>query len=55
MVWAEPAAIAVSVVFFWIGVWIRVRTEENLLREAFGEEFDRYVQRVPAFFPRSSA
>ena len=55
MVWTEPTAIAISVVLFWIGVWIRVRTEERLLREAFGAEFERYVQRVPAFFPRSSS
>src|SRR5262245_33024333 len=55
MVWTEPLGIAVSIVLFWIGVWIRVRTEEKLLREAFGEEFERYTQRVPAFFPRSSS
>jgi protein-S-isoprenylcysteine O-methyltransferase Ste14 len=30
---------------------IRVHSEEKLLREAFGEEFDQYVRRVPAVLP----
>lgn len=51
MVWAEPLGLLAGSVVFWIGVWIRVRTEENLLRETFGLEFERYVKNVPAFFP----
>jgi protein-S-isoprenylcysteine O-methyltransferase Ste14 len=30
---------------------IRVRTEEKLLRAAFGEEFEEYAKRVPAVVP----
>ena len=37
---------------FWIGSVIRVRGEERLLREAFGEEYEAYARRVPALFPR---
>jgi protein-S-isoprenylcysteine O-methyltransferase Ste14 len=45
---ALPAAIVV----FLFGTAIRIRTEEALLREAFGAKFDEYASRVPAFFPR---
>lgn len=45
---ALPAAIVV----FLFGTAIRIRTEEALLREAFGVKFDDYARRVPAFFPR---
>lgn len=41
-----------AVVFFLIGNQIRIRTEEKLLRETFGSQFDDYARRVPAFFPR---
>jgi protein-S-isoprenylcysteine O-methyltransferase Ste14 len=30
---------------------IRVRREEKLLREAFGEEFEEYARRVSAVLP----
>jgi len=46
--WAVGAAILV----FLVGNRIRIRAEEKLLREAFGERFDDYARRVPAFFPR---
>jgi protein-S-isoprenylcysteine O-methyltransferase Ste14 len=46
--WALGAAILV----FLLGNRIRIRAEEKLLREAFGERFDDYARRVPAFFPR---
>jgi protein-S-isoprenylcysteine O-methyltransferase Ste14 len=46
--WALGAAILV----FLVGNRIRIRAEEKLLREAFGERFDDYARRVPAFFPR---
>jgi len=44
-------ALPFGIVLFWVGVWIRVYSEERILREAFGEEFDRYVKSVPSFFP----
>jgi protein-S-isoprenylcysteine O-methyltransferase Ste14 len=40
-----------AIVVFMIGLMIRVRSEEKLLREAFGQEFDDYAKRVPAVIP----
>jgi protein-S-isoprenylcysteine O-methyltransferase Ste14 len=36
---------------FVIGTIIRIRSEESLLREAFGGEFEAYARRVPSFVP----
>ena len=41
-----------AVVLFLIGNRIRIRTEEQLLRESFGDQFEEYSRRVPAFIPR---
>lgn len=41
-----------AVIVYLVGTWIRVHTEEKLLRQAFGVKFDDYARRVPAFFPR---
>ena len=41
-----------AIVLFLIGNRIRIRAEEQLLRQTFGAKFDAYAQRVPAFFPR---
>lgn len=40
-----------GVIFFLIGTEIRVRAEERLLGERFGEEFDRYKAQTPAYLP----
>jgi protein-S-isoprenylcysteine O-methyltransferase Ste14 len=45
-------ALAVAMVVFFAGTEIRIRSEERLLREAFGAKFEEYVRRVPAVFPR---
>jgi protein-S-isoprenylcysteine O-methyltransferase Ste14 len=45
-------ALLIAVVIFLIGNEIRIRAEEQLLRETFGSQFDDYARRVPAFFPR---
>jgi protein-S-isoprenylcysteine O-methyltransferase Ste14 len=41
----------IAVVFFLIGNRIRIRTEEQLLHETFGPQFEDYARRVPAFLP----
>ena len=38
-------------VLFVFGTYIRIRSEERLLREAFGSEFEAYARRVPALIP----
>jgi protein-S-isoprenylcysteine O-methyltransferase Ste14 len=40
-----------AVVVFMVGLMVRVRSEEKLLRAAFGEEFEQYAKRVPAVLP----
>jgi protein-S-isoprenylcysteine O-methyltransferase Ste14 len=40
-----------AIVLFIAGTYIRVRTEERLLREAFGSEFEKYARQVPALIP----
>ena len=41
----------IALAVFAIGTLIRVRSEERLLREMFGREFDDYARRVPAVIP----
>ena len=43
--------LALAIALFAVGTFIRVRTEERLLREAFGQEFDDYARRVKALLP----
>ncbi len=43
--------LGVGIVLFMAGLVIRVRTEEKLLRSAFGKEFDEYAARVSAVLP----
>ncbi len=41
----------VAIVLFAAGTWIRIRSEERLLRQAFGSEFEEYARNVPALIP----
>ena len=41
----------IAIAFFLVGNNIRIRAEEKLLRESFGQKFDDYAARVPAFLP----
>jgi protein-S-isoprenylcysteine O-methyltransferase Ste14 len=45
------AALLAALVIFFLGTIIRIRSEERLLREALGEQFDDYARRVPAIVP----
>jgi protein-S-isoprenylcysteine O-methyltransferase Ste14 len=44
-------AIPFAVLIYIIGTLIRVRSEEKLLRETFGADFDDYARRITAFIP----
>jgi protein-S-isoprenylcysteine O-methyltransferase Ste14 len=44
-------ALAPAIVIFLAGTVIRVRSEERLLREEFGPEFEAYARRVAAMLP----
>jgi protein-S-isoprenylcysteine O-methyltransferase Ste14 len=41
----------VAVVLFFVGTCIRIRSEEKLLWQAFGLEFEAYRRKVPALIP----
>jgi protein-S-isoprenylcysteine O-methyltransferase Ste14 len=45
------AALLGALIIFFIGTTIRVRSEEKLLREAFGEKFEAYARNVRAIVP----
>ena len=45
-------ALPIAIIVFMIGTRIRVLSEEKLLREAFGQEFESYARRTPAVIPR---
>ena len=44
-------ALLAALIVFFIGTIIRVRSEERLLRCAFGEQFENYARRVSAIIP----
>lgn len=46
-IWGLVAAIPL----FWVGTAIRIREEERLLRQQFGDAYDKYAREVPAFIP----
>jgi protein-S-isoprenylcysteine O-methyltransferase Ste14 len=43
--------VLIAVVIFIIGTLIRTRSEEKLLRDAFGKEYEEWAARVPGFIP----
>src|SRR5437660_5678449 len=51
LVWSRWWVTLVAVSLFLAGNEIRIRNEEEILRETFGERFEEYARRVLAFFP----
>jgi protein-S-isoprenylcysteine O-methyltransferase Ste14 len=43
--------LAIAIVIFFAGTWIRIRSEEKLLRQAFGQDFEAYARNVSALIP----
>jgi protein-S-isoprenylcysteine O-methyltransferase Ste14 len=48
------AGLLVAIPVFLVGTAIRVREEERLLRQRFGQAYDDYARITPAFIPRLS-
>jgi protein-S-isoprenylcysteine O-methyltransferase Ste14 len=49
--WSGWFTIPLFTLLFALGTALRVATEERLLREHFGAEFDEWARRVPAIIP----
>ncbi len=49
--WIWWGLVPISTAIYYIGTMVRVRREENLLREQFGPAFEDYTRRVPALLP----
>ena len=47
----ERIPLLLAIVLFAAGTYIRVRSEERLLRQAFGGAFEEYARKVPALIP----
>lgn len=43
--------LVIASVVYYLGTVMRIRSEEKLLREQFGREYDKYASEVPAFIP----
>ena len=48
------AGLLMAIPLFYAGTAIRVREEERLLRQQFGQAYDDYARDTPAFIPRLS-
>ncbi len=51
LVIGRPLALLAAIPLYAAGTWVRVRSEEALLRAAFGQDFVAYARRVPAVLP----
>jgi len=60
MLWATalafsgPLMLVMGTAVYFVGTMVRIRSEDALLRETFGAEFEAYRERVPALLPRLS-
>lgn len=51
LVAVQWSALLLASLLFITGTYIRIRSEEGLLREAFGPDFEAYKRKVPALIP----
>jgi len=43
--------LVIASLIYYLGTVMRIRSEEKLLREQFGSEYEEYAREVPAFIP----
>ena len=43
--------LVIASLVYYLGTVMRIRSEEKLLREQFGSEYEEYAREVPAFIP----
>ena len=51
LVFSHWLSLTAAIVIYFIGTVIRIKSEERLLREALGPEFDSYARSAPALVP----
>lgn len=51
LVFSHWLALTSAIVIYFVGTVIRIKSEERLLREVLGSEFDAYARSVPAIVP----
>jgi len=51
LVTAQWIPLLAASLLFIVGTYVRIHSEERLLRGAFGPEFEAYARNVPALFP----
>ncbi len=51
LLFATAGRLALAMAVFLVGTEIRVRAEDKLLHRRFGEQFDSYRAKVPAYLP----
>lgn len=51
LVFSHWLALTAAIVIYFVGTVIRIKSEERLLREVLGAEFDSYERSVPAIVP----
>ena len=47
----DIGSVSSSHLIYYLGTVMRIRSEEKLLREQFGSEYEEYAREVPAFIP----
>jgi protein-S-isoprenylcysteine O-methyltransferase Ste14 len=51
LVHGDWLGLVIASIVYYLGTAMRIRSEEKLLREQFGSEYEEYAREVPAFIP----
>ena len=51
LVHGDWLGLVIASIVYYLGTAMRIRSEEKLLREQFGSDYEEYAREVPAFIP----